>query len=194
MPILRRKLKQEIISDGTLTKFREDKLTTGIWWKWLNNPGDEGLSDEALRQLWEMHRETVLANFFYSNQYAMHKIHTRRGCIDPYGKMRPWAFWVFDAPEPRRILTLRNEEDIGDWELLDPEKQHSSCRTWEAMDIATIETEFDYLLRLGLLTDAEKATLSTLTVEPRRGPCPLSSGSFPRAGRGTRPYPFEKES
>lgn len=74
---------------------------------------------------------------------------------------RPWAWWAFDAPESRRFLGDEPEDlsPFGVW--------YGMASSWGC---AFYETEADYLDRLGLLTDAERAALNR-PVTTKEGLC-----------------------
>jgi hypothetical protein len=70
----------------------------------------------------------------------------------PYG-CRPWAWWEFDAPEPRRLLS-------GDPAGAMPERGlwfgvPGFYRSIEAHNTLVYENQADYLRRLGLLLPGE---------------------------------------
>lgn len=65
---------------------------------------------------------------------------------------RPWAWWEFDAPEPRQRLDSDEDEVAPAWGRMSfgQPMWHPSGR---------YETELEYLDRLDLLTEAEREAL-----------------------------------
>lgn len=100
-------------------------------------------SPKAGRQLWEQYRRKIMPIW-----------------IDVLPGCRPWAFWEYDAPERRKaiegvcIYTRRPDTykrySFGIPTLADYEPDGTPID-------ATYESEADYLARLDLLTEQEKA-------------------------------------
>jgi hypothetical protein len=92
-------------------------------------------TEEDLPELWERFGEEILADH-----------------IAQHPGSRPWGWWRWSAPEAPRLvesggITILDVDNYYPWpEDLDPHQQY--------------ETERDYLERLGLLTDAERAALA----------------------------------
>jgi|GEM_PF-4379362 len=107
------------------------------------NIGDPAFGDDmaAMRESWPVLREAVLEE------------HRRRHGLFT----RPWGWWEFEAPEPQRLL--RQEEDVKtrEWILLHEGPDSPKLKNISKVDI--YETERNYLIRLGLLTEAERAEL-----------------------------------
>src|SRR5262249_49105146 len=98
--------------------------------------GEVTITEDQLREAWEQLRERVLAEH-----------------IAEQPGTRPWAWWQWDAPEPRRKL--------------DPGPESSWPCRWHGYPLVygpvrpedQYEAEVDYLRRLGLLTEDEKRLL-----------------------------------
>ncbi len=156
MPVLKRRPRLRSTPAMELTIWRRDKLITGYSWDFLLQPREMPLCDEDLRVVWETNRVAVLAYVFGEyNAYALR--------WKPYQKnhFRPWAWWKWDAPEPRRVLSVRPDIDASAEGLNDPLKQIHHADSWESLGIAVVEAEVDYLARLGLLTETELEILNT---------------------------------
>lgn len=95
------------------------------------------LTEEELREAWEQLRETILADFIAKNP----------------GR-RPWAWWEYDAPEPRRQIAP-GPKPVGD------DRWFGMPRCYRGVPPPEMyESEADYLDRLELLTDQERETLA----------------------------------
>lgn len=108
----------------------------------------------AMAEAWELLGDCIMPQFVEANP----------------GR-RPWAWWRFDAPEPRRQL-LSSEQTgwraIGDatwfgrphlYEVCDCHDKREGFPPLESM----YETEADYLARHGLLSDEEREALQNST-------------------------------
>lgn len=107
-------------------------LRRGSWWFASTGelwPGGA----EQIRQAWEEHRESILA------EHIKEKPGTR-----------PWAWWRFDSPEPRRQINP-GPETSGPANYFGKPRRYSDMPPKDMY-----ETETDYLRRLGLLTKAEQ--------------------------------------
>lgn len=125
-----------------LSSAERELLLTGTW---LRN--DPEPSEAKLRELWTKHRDELLAEWF------------RR---EPRLFFRPQAWWDFDAPEGRRLISGKANLDTGrDW-----------FGTPSAGDAEEYETQFSYLRRHPeLQTPAERVMkLSLATIQWRSLP------------------------
>jgi hypothetical protein len=107
-----------------------EKLLGGHDWPFLEGPL---LDEDQLREVWEEMGDSLLADF----------IAEKPGC-------RPWAWWVFDATEPRR-RTGDAPDPIGDELWFGKPRLTRGVPPKDAY-----ESERAYLDRLGLLTDEER--------------------------------------
>lgn len=133
MPRLRRRLRDRLpqVNELIASERMRQLLLSGCDFLFLASasldvwPQDE-IPDEVIRQAWQERRDEILAAF----------------AAEHPGE-RPWAFWEFSAPEPRRIreVPIRWKDTItGEWRM------HISQEA---------EPERDYLERHGLLTEGE---------------------------------------
>jgi hypothetical protein len=104
---------------------------------------------EEGRDLWDGHRTEILSAWLMKNP----------------GR-RPWAWWKFEATEPRRLLVdgaplvppppwLVNSWPVAFGVI--PMHHLEAVRT---ADVVELESQAGYLRRLGLLTAAERARLT----------------------------------
>jgi len=105
------------------------------------------------RRVWEKNREYI---FSLQGQKCRDESFGLNSAIDVYFELfkRPAAWWDFEAPEPRRMLT-------GDPTAIIPEdglrKGIPRCfRSREEWQQMVFESEKDFLIRHGLLTELEK--------------------------------------
>jgi hypothetical protein len=136
-----------------LTEYHREFLRSGQLWDHfrLGHINDPLLTEDEWREAWEELRDDILPAW----------IEARPGT-------RPFAWWRFDAPERRRCTNgVHPFDDPLQREKLDALVRKHPCgcgalayelnfgvprlTTWTA----AYETEGEYLLRLGLLTDAE---------------------------------------
>ena len=120
-----------IDSERTVTR-----LLTGHDWPFLDGFAP-ALTDEELRAAWKALGKELLKEFIEKNP----------------GR-RPWAWWQFEAKEPRRVVGV----DVIDL----PACGSQPARRCQ-YDI--IETEAAYLRRLGLLSPAEEQALAEAASE-----------------------------
>ena len=107
--------------------------------------GDGFGDDEAWRkEAWETHRATVMER--HREKFGLFT--------------RPWAWWRFDAPKPRRRRTGPYAPGSSNW--------LSRGGLPSGADPEDYEAERAYLERLNLLTDAERDALSGTHQEPQR--------------------------
>lgn len=98
---------------------------------------DPPLDDDELAEAWTDLRDELLADFIASHPGS-----------------RPWAWWAFDAPEPRRQIAP-GPAAVG------PDLWFGLPRLYAAVSPhAMYESERDYLARHGLLTDGERLSLA----------------------------------
>jgi hypothetical protein len=123
-----------------------EQLITGD--NMFDDPGNPPLSEEALKREWERGGSYVMSLIGQSvdSDPFCGKIAIPYGC-------RPWAWWKFDALEPRRLLS-------GDPAGAMPERglffgiprMYSSMEAYNSM---VFETQAAYLERLGFLLPGE---------------------------------------
>jgi hypothetical protein len=136
MPTNRRRRLQSRRTD-VHSERTELRLLGGHDWEWMDG---QPLSDDELRAAWDDLREELLARH-----------------IAEHPGSRPWAWWQYDTPEPRRQIGP-GPEPIGDADWFGcPSKFRGIPPS------GMYESEADYLERLGLLKDDERRRLR----EPR---------------------------
>jgi len=81
----------------------------------------------------------------------------RRGWPMPGGLFtRPWGWWYYDAEEPRRRIGGPGEPcDPDEWSYIGTP---NAWATYDTTDPPRFESERDYLTRLDLLFDVERAS------------------------------------
>lgn len=112
----------------------------GGFGRWLDSP-TRPLDLDLARQAWEELGPEILDEF-----------------IREHPHQRPWAWWCFDAPEPRREAKDGDDPDpvlVGTpgWWVKHREPR-SSARSLPPPHLC--ESQRAYLTRLGLLTDHER--------------------------------------
>lgn len=174
MPRVRRRPRARIIPlDCVRTRIH---LVNGCDWPFLD--GDE-LTEDELREVWTVLKAELMAEWFTGEPIP--------NTLDERGELgcRPWAWWAFDALEPRRVLVGQENSKSGysPWRFFRPDTPAETIRReWPAKfaklsaahaagqsqreyyfgipnprcDAAQYESETDYLTRLGLLTDLER--------------------------------------
>lgn len=153
MPRLRRRIKLRTAYDeGHFAQLREgpDALYACVFgggWESHSamSPAQRADRAEAMRTAWEELGEDLLADFIEANPGA-----------------RPWAWWMFDALEPRRLLAGPGscywKTKTFDWR-----ETFGAPTAYAGHDFtepSVYETELEYLTRLNLLTDAERTALA----------------------------------
>jgi len=131
-PVRRRALKRHEQLDCERTRYR---LETGHDFLFLDGPE---LTDGELADAWQALGESITEAY-----------------VREHPGTRPWAWWRWDAPEPRQQVA-DGPEPIG-------------SAVWFGMPACykgipaegMYESEPDYLRRLGLLIEAERAALTT---------------------------------
>jgi len=111
--------------------------------------------DEARRQVWLRHREYVMS--LQGKPCQGESFAFQRGTIHFPLFSRPHAWWQYDAPEPRRLLSGDPVGRLPEHGLLFGKPK--MFRDWESYNSMVFESEEAYLERLGLLNDAENAAL-----------------------------------
>lgn len=153
-------------SSPSLDSDKRAQLLTGFS-PWLDvGPADD---PDAWEALWRRHR-TVLLNWWLDNPSEHRGIGTsRRG-----GGSRPWAWWHFDAPEPRRILDRHPETRTCDEADITPKDGYRysfgipvTYVNWSPTRPPIIEAEAVFLDRHDLLTDRERQLLAAGELETR---------------------------
>ena len=133
-----------------LTLEQRERLLTGFQ---LSLPEPFEDEDDA-RRVWALHREELLADWT-SNRPGT----------------RPWAWWAFEATEPRKILAIKRQPS-GDSRYQPPlrARKLSFGVPWPWYDWLQVESQAEYLRRLQLLTDAELEALDEADFEPAYEP------------------------
>ena len=137
---------------------------------------------DSKRQAWERHRETLLG-YWAGSTTATPSTPGARGDLGkprPGGPgTRPWGWWQYDAPEPRRRITGQGEPAEGSplafgiptrWRSIDPD------------DPPRYETERAYLERLDLLTPADTASPPPPADAPPPSDAPAALWDAPPGG------------
>jgi hypothetical protein len=103
------------------------------------NPDAPEMTEDELRAAWEDLRDELLPAF-----------------IAQHPGQRPWAWWAFEAPEPRRRIGP-GPEPVGEEEMW-----LGMPRLYRGLppSLGMYESEADYLRRLDLLTAAEARALA----------------------------------
>ena len=120
---------------GQLTVAVERRLLTGHWFP-MGSEGFPEPSESELEALWETHRDTLMRKWFAGYE-------GEGGAFT-----RPWAWWAFDAPEPRRLLS-------GTCEPADKSLWFGVPAAWGKTVKPVWESERGYLRRKNLLTNTE---------------------------------------
>jgi len=109
----------------------------------FGKPFDDGKDSELIRDTWFTFRE-----FLFDEQ-----VKERPGT-------RPWAWWEFEAKEPRKQIKgdpeIRQSMDFG---ILDKNKLWFGVPCIGVPPDYQFETQFDYLKRLNLLLKGEESSL-----------------------------------
>jgi hypothetical protein len=148
MPVKRRVSHRETLTFGELQELAHGAVLLGGY----DVTGFAG-DDSRMREAWAVHGERLTAAWV-ARDHATVPIGNAGG-----QGTRPWGWWRFDAPEQRRILAplpaRRGPVDPEAW------RRHHGlpCRMTRADEDRHVERQRDYLDRLGLLTDAERAAL-----------------------------------
>jgi hypothetical protein len=139
MPRVRRRPKERRYGRDNLRTLL--LLSTGHDWY----PLVDGEEESDLAGIWEEMRDYVL---------DLH-LHGSEDCSDftfsPQPFSRPWAWWRFDAPEPRRQLRP-GPEPVGPIEWFGRPRGYLGMPPDDMF-----ETEREYLTRLDLLTEEERS-------------------------------------
>lgn len=122
MPTIRKRY-QKRNERAELTEGQVGQLVTGCNLDWHKEPD---LSRKELRQAWEANREFIMAQQGEGRSFDGFD----------YGE-RPFAWWIFEAPEPRRIVGYFQGPNGG-------------------KPMAIQETEADYIDRLDLWLPGER--------------------------------------
>jgi hypothetical protein len=111
-------------------------LASGHWFQFTAGRGETEPTEAELRKLWAEVREDFLAK------------HTARS-----PGTRPWAWWKFEATEPR-LQVAPGPEALGPADWFGMPSKYAGMPPDDMY-----ETEAEYLERLGLLTDEERDRL-----------------------------------
>jgi hypothetical protein len=133
MPRPKRPIKVRRPDLTTLTQVQRDQLITG------HDTFQDAFHDdiETMRVAWAIHGREITVAYIVERPGA-----------------RPWGWWRFDAPEPRRQLDASVEgSGPADW-FGCPRLYTSAVKIDEAF-----EMQLDYLRRHGLLTPSERRAL-----------------------------------
>jgi hypothetical protein len=111
------------------------RLKDGHDWFWFDGPE---LTDEELAAAWEELGEEITAAF-----------------VREHPCRRPWGWWRYSAPEPRR--KIRDDAPV--------DLQHAELYAGVPVGYRW-ETELEFLSRLNLLTESEKLCLTSQNRKP----------------------------
>lgn len=118
---------------GPLSREQKEFLLAG-W-----GLGGEFPDEAAMKTAWEENRAELMAEWFTPRgDYTVDPMHWKEHGLGT----RPFAWWKFDAPEPRKVLRGPG--------IVEPPN----------VPKALYESEASYLFRLNLLTREEKAKLT----------------------------------
>lgn len=146
-------------------------------------------ADAAMRAAWDSVRSELLDGWITDNPGT-----------------RPFAWWRYDAPEPRQridgkphpfgdpsrlavVANLRATNDADDWLCRAACRLSFGTPTLAGLGegFASYETQAAYLERLGLLTDGERAAMSAATAPPGLKGTSVSCLAVERYHDGPRP-------
>lgn len=110
----------------------------------------KAVSEDEFRQYWEWHRDELIAYAIQDPDAFVRGELSNWDYPDPVGPgFRPHAWWKYDAPEERRIL---------DWGAITGLEKRLLGKVRHPdlhFEDERLETSFEYLYRLNLLTKAE---------------------------------------
>lgn len=131
MPTNRKRVARGRIIAGGITEADYAYFTAGDFFE--AEGYSDGKTEDELRAFWKAHRTAIMGRYMAENHAKGLTAH------------RPWAFWKWDATDPR---------------MQTPPGDHSSLRTWDHQRgcFDWVETDYEYLQRLNLLEDSEKIT------------------------------------
>lgn len=112
---------------------------------------DEPTLEES-EKLWTANRD-FLMGLIGKNIKQKFPDYFFRGIAMPWGS-RPWGWWQFEAPEPRKLLS-GNPDHILEWSPTFFGKPHL-VKSLEAHNFLIFETQPEYLERLNFLLPGEK--------------------------------------
>jgi hypothetical protein len=134
---MRRTFKRKSKTVNGLTQNQRDWLLMGYAHFAIKVPFR---NDEQRTVLWKRHRDELMKSMFVPRIPG--DFHS------PFGNdLRPAEWWRLEAPEPRGVLNDAVRVDAANPEVFDKEPM--------------LETDFEYLQRLGLLNDQDKAYMET---------------------------------
>jgi hypothetical protein len=128
-------------------------LLSGLWLEGLAR-GQERPSDAELCELWDEICQELLDWHVHGIPAECNEL----GIAYP-GRpgTRPWAWWRFDAPEPRRQVVRYVDPDGNELRSEGPADHFGRPRTFNGfLPEDMYETELAYLRRRGLLFPAER--------------------------------------
>jgi|CXWL01.1.fsa_nt_gi hypothetical protein len=146
MPKPRLRAKRRIeLSDAHIRDLLDGPRPWGPWsnpWNYNNSPDETETILADMRAAWESLRDDLLPNW-----------------IEDHPGTRLWAWWQFDAPESRRLMSGPGASAINDPTALPWSKRLEFgkpvvFRTEDELR-SVWEPEADYLERLGLMTEHE---------------------------------------
>jgi len=121
---------------------------------WGTAPLGPAWLEEEAREDWQEHRDELMT-YWLQDPAEWRKTQCREfGYPEPGGPFtRPWGWWMFDAPEVRQV--------IGN---------DGTCNVWPPPRAtpqlgAVYESQYDFLARHGLLTEAEIAKLDKVSTQ-----------------------------
>jgi hypothetical protein len=153
MPTIKRKVIRRLIDEHQFCEEKRTQLLTGCdffndGYAYGDNPDAETL--KRMRADWKRHRAELIAEHLAPVYHDPDTGEPKYGS-DAGPGTRPWGWWAFEAPEPRRLISGRCTP------LTD--RLHEGIPALYNFDSANPpewECQADYLERLGLLTDSEK--------------------------------------
>jgi hypothetical protein len=135
--------------------FGENALTVPTRMRDDYTHGDQE-ADERRRQAWEDLRDDLMADWIESNPFT-----------------RPDGWWRYEAPERRQCLSGPHPHDDPAWPNNCPKwlsrGKPRFCAVVPGDYKAQYETQREYLERLGLLTNHERALLANENTLPTSG-------------------------
>jgi len=114
----------------------------------LRGPGSAG----ELAEIWKQERAGILASW----------LRTKPGT-------RPFAFWLFDSPEPRRRIGGQGAASFEKYPAIKPYYKFGLPVYWDEIsesDPPKYESEATYLKRHGLLSISEQKRLTAADFKP----------------------------
>lgn len=129
MPTNRGRRKRTQSTSGGITEADYIYFTCGAFFD-AENYGD-GKTQDELRAFWKTHRAAIMQRYLAQEKSRLHLGH------------RPWPIWEWELMEPRLKTAAREYTSVKVW------NRQAKVYDW-------VETDIEYLARLGLLEPWER--------------------------------------